>query len=394
MIFNTFQDTDIVTGRTTRVASGFWPGGVTNWSQSLFVDDLWDLTGSIATPSPAYGTSLYDVRRTMYYVNVFPNATYHEQHDPYFSATYGHIAGSGSFNIETSSILVNPTKAIYTQYKNMLLGTTDLDGMFTMKTGSTTVSAKDIWVIDFSAYKMKDRIDEGVFQMSFSGSAESSAGGMLTLIDDSPYIGQNLTVYQLIRGTLDAPPGVAAYEGIGLFYPADGVAVLNAPIVAAMLGLDDLKTATEHGYLCDGIAPGTGGPSHEGNGEWIYNSGLENTASYTYNHKTLFMSMQMCTTSSMIVRKSEYVPGRHYFCRVKNREFNYSNNPTYVYDGKDGIHPKGQIYNPDFISDPKTYITTVGLYNDNNELVAVAKLSRPAVKSFDQELLLKIKLDF
>lgn len=395
MIFSIFNpNQDVVTGRTTRIASGFWPSGLTSWTQGLFVDDFWSLTGSGGTPS--WGNSHYDVRKTMYYLNVFPDKPYYDT-DPYFSIAYGHMGGnlgSGSFSIETADIQASPTKAIYTQYKNMLLGTTDLDGMFTMKTGSTTVSAKDIWVIDFSAYKMKDRIDEGVFQMSFSGSAESSAGGMLTLIDDSPYIGQNLTVYQLIRGTLDAPPGVAAYEGIGLFYPADGVAVLNAPIVAAMLGLDDLKTATEHGYLCDGIAPGTGGPSHEGNGEWIYNSGLENTASYTYNHKTLFMSMQMCTTSSMIVRKSEYVPGRHYFCRVKNREFNYSNNPTYVYDGKDGIHPKGQIYNPDFISDPKTYITTVGLYNDNNELVAVAKLSRPAVKSFDQELLLKIKLDF
>jgi hypothetical protein len=77
-----------------------------------------------------------------------------------------------------------------------------------------------------------------------------------------------------------------------------------------------------------------------------------------------------------------------------NRDFNYSNNPTYVYDGTDGIHSKGTIRNIDFINDPRTYITTIGLYNDSNELVAVAKLSRPAVKSFDSELLLKIRLDF
>ena len=77
-----------------------------------------------------------------------------------------------------------------------------------------------------------------------------------------------------------------------------------------------------------------------------------------------------------------------------NRDFNYSNNPTYIYDGTDGIHAKGTIYNTDFINDPKTYITSVGLYNENNELVAVAKLSRPAMKSFDQELLIKVRLDF
>lgn len=377
MIFSTFDpNQDIVAGRITRVASGFWPNGFTNWSQSAFVDDFWSLTGSVGTPS--FGTSVYDVRRTMYYLNVFPDVTYYNT-DPYFSIAYGNIGGnwgSGSFGLETSSIQASPTKAIYTQYKNMLLGTTDLDTMFTMITGSTTVAAPDIWTIDFSAYKMKDRIDEGVFQVSFSGS-----NGVVNLIDDSPYTGQNLAVYQLIRGTLDNPPSSPIYEGLGLFYPADGVVVLNASVLAATIGLNN------------GVAPGTGGPNPSGDGSWIYNPGLENTQSFTYNHKTLFMTMQLCAASSMIVRKSEFVPGRHYFCRVKNREFNYSNNPTYVYDGTDGIHPKGQIYNADFISDPTTYITTLGLYNDNNELVAVAKLSRPAVKTFDQELLIKIKLD-
>ena len=118
----------------------------------------------------------------------------------------------------------------------------------------------------------------------------------------------------------------------------------------------------------------------------------------TVNHKVFFWSIQN-SNSTFKVRKSEYVPARHYFVRVKNRDFNYSNNPTYVYDGKTvsstGITPSaGTIYNQDFISNPTTYITTVGLYNDNNELVAVAKLSRPAVKTFDNELLVKVRLDF
>ena len=47
-----------------------------------------------------------------------------------------------------------------------------------------------------------------------------------------------------------------------------------------------------------------------------------------------------------------------------------------------------------FIDNPQTYITTVGLYNDNNELLAVAKLSRPLLKDFTKELLVRVKLDF
>ena len=54
----------------------------------------------------------------------------------------------------------------------------------------------------------------------------------------------------------------------------------------------------------------------------------------------------------------------------------------------------GRLRHEDFIDDPKTYITTVGLYNENNELVAVAKLSVPILKSFDTETLIKVKLDF
>jgi hypothetical protein len=46
------------------------------------------------------------------------------------------------------------------------------------------------------------------------------------------------------------------------------------------------------------------------------------------------------------------------------------------------------------INNPQTFITTVGMYNDNNELLAVAKLSRPLVKDFTKEALIRIKLDY
>jgi len=383
MIFNQFQPEDIVAGRTTRVASGFWPEGQTNWSQSLFVDDFWDLTGSSATPYPSYGSSLYDVRRTMYYVNVFPSLTEKLNNDPYFSATYGHIGGSGSFLNETASIKANPTKAIYTQYKNLLLGTSDLDGKFSFKTGSVggTVDALDIFVLTFSTYKMKDRIDEGIFEISISGTL-----GCRTYIDDSPNETQVKTVYNLISGSLETGIVGTAYEGVGLFYPQNGIVVFNAEKLNEAVGMKAMGNFA--GYNSDG-----GGP-------YAYNSSSFGTE-YGQNHKVIVEAIKLAGNNGnngrvnfMKVRKSEYVPARHYFVRVKNRDFNYSNNPTYVYDGTDGEHAQGTIRNADFIDNPRTYPTTVGLYNDNNELVAVAKLSRPAVKSFDNELLIKCRLDF
>lgn len=383
MIFNQFDpNRDIVAGRVTRVASGYWPDGTPDWQQSTFKDDFYRLTGS-GTPSPSYGTSYYDVRRTMYYLNVFPDDSTYVNYDPYFSIAYGNFYGeygSGSFTAESASIMASPTKAIYTQYKNVLLANSDANavsnGMFSMVSASSTVEAQDIWALNFSAYKMKDRIDEGQLQLNFLGPS-----GSFHFIDDSIYTTQNQSVYQIVQGTVDNPPTTPTYEGLGLFYPQAGIVILNANVVANLLGIGSGSGANS----------GSGGPCPDGS--WPYISSSLGNIGYTYNHKTLFESMR-ANAAKMQVRRTEYVPARHYFVRVMNRDFNYSNNPTYVWDGTDGIHAKGQIYNQDFITDPKTYITTVGLYNDNNELVAVAKLSRPAVKSFDKELLIKVRLDF
>ena len=96
---------------------------------------------------------------------------------------------------------------------------------------------------------------------------------------------------------------------------------------------------------------------------------------------------------NMYVRKSEFVPSTTYFIRVKNQQYNYSNNPTFVSDGTDG-QVRGTIIYPELIDNPSTYVTTVGLYNDNNELMAVGKLSAPWRKTFDDEMLIKCKIDF
>jgi hypothetical protein len=386
MIFSQFDQTDIVSGRTSRVASGFWPETETFWSASLLVDNFFDLTQSAATPSPSYGASIYDIRRTMYYLDVFPDETHRGNSDPYMSIAYGNFEGqlgSGSFDTDTGSIKVFPTKTIYTQYKNLLLGTADVDGKFSFKTGSSdSTNADDIFVLNFSSYKMKDRVDEGIFEITLSGSL-----GSVTLRDDSPFLTQASSVYNLVTGSInDQTSTLPAYEGLGLLYPQDGIVVFNAQKLSQRIGLSNVSgTIGPAGTIC----PANYTTSSISTIAWAGNN-----VETTVNHKVIFWAIQ--NSSGIIkVRKSEYVPARHYFIRVKNRDFNYSNNPTYVYDGtEDNIHARGTIRNEEFISDPRTYITTVGLYNNNNELVAVAKLSRPALKSFDNELLVKVRLDF
>lgn len=384
MIFNQFDSTDIVAGRTSRIASGFWPNATTIWSSSLLVSGFYDATQSAATPSPSFGSSIYDIRKTAFYVDVFPNTDYHVNNDPYFSISYGNFygeLGSGSFDLDTGSIKVFPPKTIYTQYKNLLLGSSNNEDQFAFTSGSATSTPdipNDIWILNFSSYKMKDRIDEGVFQISFTGS-----NGTFTFRDDSPFLTQQFNVYDLVTGSIfDATTSVPPYQGVGLLYPNDGIVILNARILNQIVGLTNITASGADANY-------TSGSSHG-----ISISGISGLTQTTVNPQVLFWSISN-SNRSIITRKSEFVPAQHYFVRVKNRDFNYSNNPTYVYDGtEDNIHARGTIRWPDFISDPRTYVTSVGLYNDNNELVAVAKLSRPALKSFDNELLIKIRLDF
>ena len=87
-------------------------------------------------------------------------------------------------------------------------------------------------------------------------------------------------------------------------------------------------------------------------------------------------------------RAAEIISSNHFFLRLNNKEFNYSTNPSFA------TGSSGQLANQDFENDPRVYVTTVGLYNDANELLAVAKLSRPLEKSFHKEALLRVRLDF
>ena len=76
-----------------------------------------------------------------------------------------------------------------------------------------------------------------------------------------------------------------------------------------------------------------------------------------------------------------------YFCRINHNDFNYSSNPTYLNAGK--------IRVKQVTSDaPVSYITSVGLYSANNELLAVAKLSEPLRKDPTNEMVLRVRLDY
>ena len=86
------------------------------------------------------------------------------------------------------------------------------------------------------------------------------------------------------------------------------------------------------------------------------------------------------------LRSEETLTSDFVFVRARNSEFNYSTNPSFISGST------GEVAFDQFINNPQTYITTVGMYNDATELLAVAKLSRPLLKDFTKESLIRVKL--
>jgi hypothetical protein len=148
---------------------------------------------------------------------------------------------------------------------------------------------------------------------------------------------------------------------LGYFYPELGIIVLNAEAVSAS--------------CADGVTATT--------------DGINLTRSTATDDNTTHELLAAIEGASHFqARREEQIKSSHYFCRVRSNEYNWSQNPTF-YD-----ETTGELTNSTFVQDPKSYITTVGLYNQQNELLAVAKLSQPLLKSRDREAVIKVRLDF
>jgi hypothetical protein len=365
-VFKRFGDFDQVKAKIEVVTTGLWSGDrgvLTTFFTSSAQDDNWDAT----------------ILSTQYYLNVYQgNPQISSSAEVQYAVAYGHYHGSGSRDYSNEDTLV-ATKGTYFQYKSMLLEFGETKFSFNNSVGTTTDS-NDIYVINVDRGRFRESMDPGNWQLSLSGS-----NGLFHLIDDSDKkfsdtAGKAGRVFNIVSGSLNlgtenlATVKIAydtvSGEGFGKFYPDRGIIILNPKAVGSLVG--SVKT--------------TGGIS-------LGNlSGSLSTAAEQYNHKRLLYAISGgydagADEGGFMARRTENVSTQHFFVRATNREFNYSNNPTYV-------NGDGTFVETSFNTDPYTYVTTVGLYNDSNELVAVAKTSQPVPKSFDKEILIKVKLSF
>jgi len=273
-----------------------------------------------------------------------------------FSITYGHYAGSGSADYDnTSKPGVSPTRAIYGQYANMLLA----DGTDKFTVGGSEID--DILVINVNRARFKEQLDPGNWQLNLDGNGKQFSD-VLHLVDSSDSATSTINeagrVYDIVSGSItNGPFSTAASHSFGKVFVDQGVLVL-----------DPTKLANATTYVR------TVGSNAFG----------DNVASFL----NTITGSAVGATPKFTARNKEEVKSTHYFVRVKNQAYNYSDNPTFV-TGSDAT-----LRYADFKNNPNTYITTVGMYDDNDNCLAIAKLSKPLLKSFSREALIKVKLEY
>lgn len=310
--------------------------------------------------------------------------------EPYFAVSYGHYNGSGSLRVDNQDTNKTPTDSIYSQYQLVCNDAPPSGSIgqllqkFSFVSQSQEIESDDIYTINFYRNGLSDRLDPGNFQINLaylSGSfyANNAHTGsnvkvgspfVMNLIDDSDEYtsgivcdGGQLISYNIVSGSLTN--GIyenATVNSYGKVYPQLGLIVLHPKRLNELLGFNTVT-----------------GSNINGDNSFKLFTAISGAAATTTGRTDL---------KYLTARNITYKTTAHYFVRIYPDQANYSNNPTFV-TGSDNA-----VFDKCFINDPNTYITSVGLYDSDKQLIGLAKLSRPIKKNFDTDLVIKIRLNW
>ena len=340
MSYKRFDTEDVVVSAES-VTAPVWSGDQTT------------LTSFFTSSTQIGGTS------ADYYFDVYQTASALDTARVQFSIAYADKKGSGSLYYNSNVAGKSPSSTVYGQYRNLVLGTEEEEFTF------GTVNSEHFYVIAIDRARYKEKLLPGTLSLKLHVSA---SGAEINLTDNSLAVTTTTftdagRVYELVSGSLgivdtsiDSNGYTSNSGSYGKLLPDIGVILINgnaldAPPISGGLSLSTNRNANTAGG---------------------------NLARF-YNLLTL--------SGSFRVQSEETITSNFVFVRARNSEFNYSTNPSL-------ITGSGELRHNVMIDSPQSYITAVGLYNDNNDLLAVAKLSRPLLKDFSKESLVRIKLDY
>ena len=407
--YKTFLNDDIVTART-------------------LLHEAIPITGSIV-----YGTYGNDATAGgEKHVKKFSHGMFQSVYDyPYLSSSanhifdiaYGHHVDSTNATGNTTHTFYKKRRNIYNQMAQILAGHDkdgniqkfDADGDI-ISTG--TDKYESVIFFNFARLLNKDEIKKGSFEMQlgitevYRGGAgddgDTSHGEGTNLTDARTMHTQKLTIkdtgaatdyrvnspageYGILKTTADSTASSFAAKSCGLIYYQAGIVVLTTDtfVKYAASTVVDIDAPSTH-VSTKGIIAGTG--VSQGSCEMFETDadveltidGMVQTAAITNDQ--LLNSIRK-RISKLCFNNTTELNSTIYFCRVNHNDFNYSSNPTYLNNSKIRVKTKQD-------DAPVSYVTSIGLYSSDNELLAVAKLSEPLRKDPTNDMTLRVRLDY
>lgn len=343
MSFTRIDATDFVVSSDS-VTAPAWSNNVTTLS-SFFTASA-NLTGS-------------------YFIDVYNEVFTSNTSSVQFSIAYGRKDGSGSLPLNSLVAGNSPTRITFGQYRNLIYG--DAESAVNFGTGNT--DSADLIAIQIDRNRYKESLFPGTFNLTLSGSTVVKLTDNSNVVSTITYVdgGRVFTIISGSNGTTtSAPPlsggvtGSTAQGNYGLFLPDIGLILLNPLALTASSTVGGVNLSLDKSN--------------------------NTVAASSQNHDNIFKLFR--DGASFSLNSQETISSDYVFVRVRNQEYNYTTNPSFI-SGSTGTF----IYS-NFINSPQTFPTTVGLYNDNNELLAVAKMSKPLTKDFTKEALIRVKLDW
>tara|TARA_Y100000310_G_scaffold307353_1_gene349368 strand:+ start:1672 stop:2745 length:1074 start_codon:yes stop_codon:yes gene_type:complete len=345
--------TDVVSSRTILHEAIPLTGTIISGTYGTFPDE-----GNIKNYSHGLFQSVYD----------YPYLSSSANH--IFDITVGYSADSSVSGAASSGSNVGlQTKRkinMYNQMSHVLLGITgsssDIRKFETDLSLDNSDPMKECVFLDFSRLLTKDQIKKGTFSLTLATDLWYTAGSTTRTLTDG-----NATETGGTANTLGGDYGVlidSASVGMGVVFYEAGIVALHTGAFCSSLSGNSVSSYYRDGSTDLTIDAAFASSSISGNCDAV-------------RHRVFNLSFN----------NSVEINSTIYFCRVPVNLFNYSSNPTYLSSSQIRVKTLGT-------DSPVAYITTVGLYNAANELLAVAKLSEPLRKDPTNELTLRVRLDY
>lgn len=344
------------------------------------------ITGSIISSS-VYGTSSIKTYSHGMFQSVYDYAYLSSSANHLFDISVGLTSDSPGRN--TSDTYLAKKTNVYNQMAQVLVGYDSTGSVLKFDRDGDTATADPVekfnsaFFLNFSRLLSKDEIKKGSFQLTLGVDTSSASPFNATCLisDASASSGGGYKVNSptgeygvLYASSISSGSANNTNDEVGLIFYQAGVAVISTAVFAVSSSNSVLTSMSgnQQGQVTDPVAMGS-----YSNIQNLFQTGSINDAADAFRSRIKNLTFNNTTELNSTI----------HFCRVNHNDFNYSSNPTYLSGSQ--IRVKNKTTDA-----PVSYITTVGLYSPDNELLAVAKLSEPIKKDPTQELILRVRLDY